>query len=378
MAYTYDDFMNQYNQSGIYFSPYDLNLAQSNPSAGMSLLSYKNQYNNAQNEADRLAANAGANQVRSNYGNYTGGSDGSQYNLGPVSPQSFQQQPYQSAYSDQLSGLLNQQLNYGNYQFGGGPAPEYNSQYSGMADAQLNKLLNRDPFAYNVETDPLYAAYRKQYNREGQRASANALGQAASATGGIPSSYANTASEQAGHYYSSQLTDKIPELYKLAYDQYLQEYQMMQGDLSAAQSMGDREMQLWQTLLGQYNRDRDFDYGTWMDGYNILANNYNTVQGADNTAYGRFANERDFGYNQLLDTIGHQQNQYGNQVNLAGLAAQYGDLSKLGGSGSTPRTTSRRAAAGAARRAARRPGSGTAIPRRRLCTGLCSETGART
>lgn len=86
----------------------------------------------------------------------------------------------------------------------------------------------------------MYQAYAKRYAREGQRAVQDALGAAAAATGGIPSSYAVTAAAQAGDYYASQMADKIPELYQQAYSRYINE-------------------------LTQYNTDRDFQYGQFTD-----------------------------------------------------------------------------------------------------------------
>ena len=49
------------------------------------------------------------------------------------------------------------------------------------------------------------------------------LAKAAAATGGIPSSYAVGAAQQAGAYYASLLADKFPELEQQAYNRYLNE-----------------------------------------------------------------------------------------------------------------------------------------------------------
>ena len=69
-------------------------------------------------------------------------------------------------------------------------APTYESRYDDTIQDLIAGLLDRPDFSYDPATDPLYQNYRKQYTREGQRATADALGAAAAASGGIPSSYA--------------------------------------------------------------------------------------------------------------------------------------------------------------------------------------------
>lgn len=59
------------------------------------------------------------------------------------------------------------------------------------------------------------------------------MGQYAAMTGGMPSTAAMTAAQQAGDYYAAQMTDKIPELYKLAYSMYADEANRNLSELSA-------------------------------------------------------------------------------------------------------------------------------------------------
>ena len=50
------------------------------------------------------------------------------------------------------------------------------------------------------------------YTREGQRAMQDTIGQVSARTGGIASSYATSAGNQAYNYMMQQLGDKIPQL----------------------------------------------------------------------------------------------------------------------------------------------------------------------
>lgn len=184
MTYTYDDFTSEAQNAGLLsqFSSADLKLAQQNPDAGMTLLNYKKEYATATTDDQRALINAGAENVRSSMGNFTAGSTGSGYKVNT----------------------------------------DNSSQYTSQADALVDKL-NSDSFSYDAEADPAAQSYKKMYTREGERATKNALGEAAANTGGIASTAAVTAASQAGQYYASQLADKTTELEENAYNRYMQE-----------------------------------------------------------------------------------------------------------------------------------------------------------
>ena len=74
-------------------------------------------------------------------------------------------------------------------------------------DQMLDALLGEE-FDYDPASDKLYAAYRQQYERQADLASANALGAAVAAA------------QQAGGYYRAMLAGKLPELAQLAYERY--------------------------------------------------------------------------------------------------------------------------------------------------------------
>lgn len=171
-------------------------------------------------------------------------------------------------------------------------------------DALTAQILGREPFSYDYRTDPRWQAYKKEYTREGQRAAADTLGQYAAMTGGTPSSAAVTASQQAGDYYAAQMADKIPELYKAAYDMYLDEgNQMRQNASLLSGQIGDA-----------YGRTRD-----------LLGD----ARYADELAYAR-------GRDALSDARYADETAYNRQMALAQLAANYGDYSGLSGLGVTP------------------------------------------
>lgn len=339
-TFTYDQFQKAAQDSGLMgeFSAADLSLAQRNPDAGMSLLKYKQDYHAATTDEARALANLGAEGIRSSYGNYTGGDNGGSFYLDPLSPSSFdggKAPTYQNQYAGDIADLWEQQKNYGSYDYGEA-APVYNNRYDDTIQDLIQGILNREDFSYDPATDPLYQNYRKQYTREGQRATADTLGAAAAASGGIPSSYATTAAAQAGNYYAAQMTDKIPELYQLAYNQYLNDYNMQLSDLGVVQGAEQSDYDKYLNELNQFNTDRAFDYNAWLDGYNMTKDQLQTAQGLEQLDYTKYLNElqqfntdREFGYGQHMDEINSQTLERQEAVENALRAAEFGDYSFL-------------------------------------------------
>lgn len=144
------------------------------------------------------------------------------------------------------------------------PMPDFTSKYSAQIDAMLNNILNREKFSYDAESDPLYQQYKKQYNREGDRAMNDTMAAAAIHAGGM-NSYAMTAAQQANDYYAAKLTDKIPELYQLAYSMYMDDLNQNRADLDMLQGMDNMDYNKYRDQMSDWYNNRDFDYGMFRD-----------------------------------------------------------------------------------------------------------------
>lgn len=283
MPYSYDDFLSAATSSGLLgeFSQADLETAKKYPEFGLSILSLKRDYHDAATDEQKLLANEAANQLRSSYGNYMGGSDGgSYYSQGKI--------------PGQIDAILDQINNYGSFAFDQ-EAPVYDNQYAEQQQALLDAILNREDFSWSKETDPQWSSYKKSYLREGDRATENALAQASAASGGRASTAAITAATQAGDYYATQLNDIIPTLYQQAYDRYLNEYSMMLQDLGAVNTQEQLDYAKYLDQLTQYNTDRNFAYDTYLGDFNILQGQLSSLQGQDDVDYGRFMDRINLG-----------------------------------------------------------------------------------
>lgn len=178
---------------------------------------------------------------------------------------------------------------------------EYNSAYQTQIDSSLNKVANRQAFEYNPLEDASYQALARIYNKRGEQAAKNTLGDAAMLNGGFGSSYAVTAAQQARNDYNQEFAALIPQLEQNAYDRYVNNFNMDLSALGALQDadnaaygryrddIGDRQ---WQFGV-DYQRDRD----AVSDAQAAYERNYNAYR--DNVAdaqwqYGQeYSNYRD-------------------------------------------------------------------------------------
>lgn len=208
--------------------------------------------NKAGNHAAMDAAHDAAEAIRAKY-QYSGGADGTEYN--PFGK-------YQSSTANRPSRVESME------EFTYESAPTYTSKYQGQIDELLGEIMNRPDFSYDPETDPRYQAFRKEYQREGQRATADTMGQYAAMTGGMPSTAATVAAQQAGDYYAAQMADRIPELYQLAYSMYQDEGNNMRLNMDMLSALEQGDYNKYLNLLNQYNNDRAFAYGLYSDNWN--------------------------------------------------------------------------------------------------------------
>ena len=179
----------------------------------------------------------------------------------------------------------------------------YQSQWQDQINGIIDRILNREQFSYDVNSDALYQQYADQYTRLGKIAMQDTMGQAAAMTGGYGNSYAAAVGNQAYQNYLAQLNDKVPELYKLALDKY---------------NMDGQEMY---NQYGLLNAQEQQDYGRYQDSYNkwlaerdYATGRYDTESDRD---YNRYNTDRSFAYNQYSDDKSYAYNDYLNAIENA-------------------------------------------------------------
>ncbi|MBO6040409.1 MAG: hypothetical protein J6P58_04295 [Oscillospiraceae bacterium] len=131
-----------------------------------------------------------------------------------------------------------------------------------QSDAELDALYaaitGRRPFQYRAQDDPLYRSYADRYVQNGRMAMRNSVGAAAALTGGYGSSYAQRVGQQQYDEYLRLLSEALPELYGMAYEQYRDEGAALREQYELAhQRSADAYARERDRQADDYQRQRD-------------------------------------------------------------------------------------------------------------------------
>lgn len=202
---------------------------------------YKGYWKQANEAGDKQGMDYWHNMVeglRNNY-YYTGGSDGSQI-IGL-------QRPQEQLDIDAILAQIDSRI---------GSSPTYTSRWDPTAQklAQAYLDMSYDNF---LDSDQ-YKALANRYGLQGKNNMQNVLGQIASRTGGLASSYSTSAANQSYNDYMSQLS-------AAAYDMYANENTQAYNKAKAAFEYDDNDYQRYLDDLAQFNNNRSYAYGVLSD-----------------------------------------------------------------------------------------------------------------
>ena len=276
-------------------------------------------------------ANAKANAIRSGYG-YTIDSKGNvtdllalsavdarrqEWGLGPNDPNEAQQNFLNLWYngsggpnvdvlgrpvgsqqqSVDLEAILSQ---LGQSGIGGGSsAPEWQgSQWDDLLNQVANELasMNYEDWTKGDQ----YKALAERYGNEGRMSMQNVLGQIASRTGGLASSYAITAAQQQYNQFMSQLEDVARQMYSSDRSDLLDKANMYR-------QLGQDDYDKYLDDLGQWNTDRNFNYGAYRDSVadSQWQQQFNYNANRDSIADQQW--QQSFDYNKYRDDVADSQ-----------------------------------------------------------------------
>lgn len=206
----------------------------------------------------------------------------------------------------------------------GAKPSDYTSKYGDQIQSILDQILNRDPFKYDFNADPMYQMYKDRYLQQGKMAMQDTMGEAAALSGGYGNSYATTAGQQAYQSYLQGLNDTIPDLRDFAYNAWLNEGDTLRSNLSTLQGLDDTDYNRYRDTVGDYKDELNYYYTKFGDMSDREYNRYLNDAAA-------WESDRDYWYNKAL---------YEQELAQAAAAAAAATGSSSSGSSSGSKSTS--------------------------------------
>ncbi len=138
--------------------------------------------------------------------------------------------------------------------------PVYTSRWEESLDDILTKLDNKEPFSYDPASDPAYAYHRDRYQKSGQLAMRDTMGQAAALTGGYGNSYAVSAGQSAYNATLAELGGVLGDLQESAYARYRDEQTDLTDRFAMLSRLRDADYDAYRDRVSDYYTDKELAY----------------------------------------------------------------------------------------------------------------------
>lgn len=219
------------------------------------------------------------------------------------------------------------------------------TSYSDQLKDMMDKIMNREKFSYDVDTDPLFQQALASAMNSGKQAMTDTIGQASALTGGYGSTYATSAGNQSYNAFIEDAYNNLPQYYQMALEAYQMEGDEMYRQFGMVSELDDKEFNrnvtAYDATYQHRNRMYDEAYNSYRDSksdalamanlqlsehgqrvndaynyYNVASDTYSTLY---NQEYNAWADSIDLAYRETE----LRNNDYWNQTNFDEGVRQY-------------------------------------------------------
>ena len=135
--------------------------------------------------------------------------------------------------------------------------PTRKNTYKGKIESLINKISNGKEFSYDPENDPVYKAMKEEAYNSSRRIASDILVNLTQMGGG-ENSYAHQAAQKAASDALMGLSERMPELYSLAYENFKDKEKKSVDALEYYLNEDKKEEEKYLSDLKQYEADRKF------------------------------------------------------------------------------------------------------------------------
>lgn len=195
------------------------------------------------------------------------------------------------------------------------------TSYTDQVESMMNKILNREDFEYDVDSDQLFQQALASAMNSGKTAMQDTIGQASALTGGYGSTYATSAGNQAYNAYIEDAYNNLPEYYQMALQAYQMEGEEMYNQLGMFVDADNREYQrtydAWNANFANAESMYNREYGQWQDSVNNAFNSANLQINERNTLFGEATSLVDAYSNQYTNQYNREYQKWADEVTQA-------------------------------------------------------------
>ena len=201
------------------------------------------------------------------------------------------------------------------------------TSYSDQVKEMMDKIMNREKFSYDVDTDPLFQQALASAMNSGKQAMQDTIGQASALTGGYGSTYATTAGNQAYNAFIEDAYNNLPEYYQMALDAYQMEGEEMYRQYGMLSAEDDKEYNRYVTAYDATYQHRNQLYNEAYTQYRDSKSDAFATANLELNEHGQLVSDAYNYYNataDYADTV--YQREYNTWLDSINIAAKEVDL----------------------------------------------------
>jgi hypothetical protein len=153
------------------------------------------------------------------------------------------------------------------------------TSYTDQVESMMNKIMNREEFEYDVDSDQLFQQALASAMNSGKSAMQDTIGQASALTGGYGSTYATSAGNQAYNAFIEDAYNNLPEYYQMALNAYQMEGEEMYKQLGM---LSDADAREYGRMVDAYNATSQFRNQAYNEAYTLHQDGINNAYNSAN------------------------------------------------------------------------------------------------
>lgn len=203
------------------------------------------------------------------------------------------------------------------------------TSYTNQLQEAMDKILKREKFSYDVDTDPLFQQALASAMGSGKQAMQDTIGQASALTGGYGSSYATTAGNQAYNAYIQDAYDNLPQYYQMAREAYEAEGDELYRQYSMFSTEDEKEYNRNITAFDVTSQYRNQIYNEEYGRYRDSKSDAFATANLEISEHGQLVNDAMNAYNIAADLADTEyQRKYNSWLDSVNIAMQQGQIER--------------------------------------------------